>query len=217
MRFFQYNEQVINLEKIIDFSFITNKESRKPHTHTLFANLDYSQDQPLNIYLGTFNTKDDGLQVVKNILAGVYDIMTLQPVAVNVNPQLIPAGEETPESDTQPEQTAETQQTTETETQEQPDDPEELEKTIEGTRELYRLEQTNIVCKELGIDKAKLYGEAQRLWGKSETWTQKSWETYLHAIANFHNRTGVLYDALKPKTDQPTGATQATEKQQGPF
>jgi len=215
MRFFQYNEQVINLEKIIDFSFITNKQSRKPHTHTLFANLDYSQDEPLNIDLGTFNTKDDGLQVVKDILAGVYDIMTLQPATVGTSPQLIPVTEEVLEPENQ--QTTQVPEPTETETEEQPDDPAELEKVKEGTRELYRLEQTNIVCKELGIDKAKLYGEAQRLWGKSETWTQKSWETYLHAIANFHNRTGVLYDALKPKTDQPTGATQATEKQQGPF
>lgn len=103
-------------------------------------------------------------------------------------------------------------ETTETpETVQTPDDnPEEKEKIIRGARELFRQDQTEIVAKELGIDKGKIYGEAQRLWGTDEKWNIEIWNKFTQATAEFHQRTGVLYNALKPQTD-------ANGKAPGPF
>ena len=79
----------------------------------------------------------------------------------------------------------------------QPDSAEKT-KVIEGARELFKHLHTNAVADELNIKKEKIFTEAQQLWGPSDDWTLDRWEEYIKAIADFHNRQGVIYDNLKP-------------------
>ena len=80
----------------------------------------------------------------------------------------------------------------------QPDSAEKT-KVIEGARELFKHLHTNAVADELNIKKEQIFAEAQQLWGPSDDWTLDRWEEYIKAIADFHNRQGVIYDNLKPK------------------
>ena len=97
------------------------------------------------------------------------------------------------------------------------DDPAEKEKLIQNARELFKLPQTEVITKELGIPKKRLYGEAQRQWGESDNWNIKTWNNYITAIANFHQRKGVLYDKLKPQYNKGNGQGQDQATGQGPF
>ena len=197
MKFFEYNEQIVSLTHVTNFSF---PETEDKNGFILTTHLDYAQgvwDKDLMpvgaiVELDRFDTKKEALQVARDIIAGDYE----------VNYSKVPTeSEPTPEPKDK-----------ETDTK----DPEELNKIIEGTRELYRNAYTNTICSEMGINKTQIYAEAQRLWGKSESWEFETWENYLHAFADFHQRKGVLYDALRPKTNDSQNGKQ-TGKKESPF
>ena len=197
MNFFEYNEQIVSLTHVTNF---TCPQAEDKKGFVLTTHLDYAQgiwDKDLMpvgaiVELGTFKTKKEALQVARDIIAGNYEVDTTQ-APVDSEPESQPAGEETAT-----------------------EDPEKLNKIIEGTRELYRNAYTDTICTEIGINKAQIYAEAQRLWGKSESWEFGTWENYLHAFADFHQQKGVLYDSLKPKTDKAENDNQ-TKTKKSPF
>ena len=92
----------------------------------------------------------------------------------------------------------------------QPDSAEKT-KVIEGARELFKHLHTNAVADELNIKKEKIFAEAQQLWGPSDDWTLERWQEYIKAIADFHNRQGVIYDNLKPKENASDNASDTAE------
>ena len=112
----------------------------------------------------------------------------------STNSRQQPAGSESQPANGNPKAANSNQQSAE----KQPDSAEKT-KVIEGARELFKHLHTNAVADELNIKKEQIFAEAQRLWGPSDDWTLDRWEEYIKAIADFHNRQGVIYDNLKPK------------------
>ena len=93
---------------------------------------------------------------------------------------------------------------------EQASDSAEKEKVIEGARELFKHLHTDAVANEINIKKGEIFAEAQKLWGSSDDWTIEMWEEYIKAIADFHNRQGVIYDNLRPKPKDNAGENTET-------
>ena len=205
MRFFQYNRQIVNLAHITHFTAV-KYNSDKEDRYSLEAQLAVGENAD-SISMGTiqlsevdqFKTEDEALRVAQEIVTGKYDLPTAPPTLWNT---------ETPTSET-----IEVEDTTTTETpipskdttdQTSEPEPEQSEpetvdeKVVESARVLFRLDQTEVIAKELRIDKLKIFGEAQRLWGQSTEWTTETWETYITALADFHQRKGTLYNSLKP-------------------
>ncbi|MXV73446.1 hypothetical protein F4Z99_04105 [Candidatus Poribacteria bacterium] len=215
MRFFEYDGQVVNLSHITNFSC---HKKHIPHQgededFTLIAELDYSngfwekEEVSMNprIELGTFNTQSEGLQVARDIVAGKYDL----PTVGAETPTLEAETAETPPVETTDAPPVETttesaEEQSEEQTQEQPEDQELKEKTAQSARDLFKHQQTKTVAAELNVDIVKIHGEAQRLWGDSDDWNTEKWQNYITAIADFHQRKGVLYDKLKPRTGSET-------------
>ena len=197
MKFFEYNGQIVSLSHVTNFSF---PQTDDKNGFVLTTHLDYAQgvwDKDLMpvgaiVELDRFDTKKEALQVARDIIAGNYEVDITQ-APVDSEPESEPVAKETAT-----------------------EDPAELNKIIEGTRELYRNAYTDTICAEIGINKNQIYAEAQRLWGKSESWEKPTWKNYLHAIANFHQHKGVLYDSLRPKTDETKNGNQ-TETKKSPF
>ena len=224
MRFFEYNNQIVNLSQVTNFScqkdFVPYQGENE--NFRLRAHLGYShgtsekeeRSYDAAVELGEFTSKADGLQVVRNIIAGKYDL----PVGTeNITEDVEPLPQETdPETETETPAETETESTEEQEqTQETPDDPAAKEKAIENARAQFKLEQTKVVAGELNIDTVKIYGEAQRVWGDSDTWNTAQWENYIVAIADFQQRKGVLYDRLKPQQQAETKANGNGGKRKG--
>lgn len=224
MRFFEFNDKIVNLSQVTDFS--CSKEFRpyqgEDKNFILKAHLGYShgnsekeeQTYDAAVPLGEFTSKADGLQVARNIIAGKYDV----PVGKDaITEDVAPLPPET-EPETEPETPTETEtQPTQEQAQQTPDDPAAKEKAIENAREQFKLEQTKVVAGELNIDTVKIYGEAQRIWGDSDTWSTAQWENYIVAIADFQQRKGVLYDKLKPQQPAETKANGNGGNGKGPF
>jgi len=221
MRFFMYNEQVVNLAHVTNFHCF---QKHVPHQgedkeFSLVAELDYSHgitnetNYGAGVDLGKFKTKAEGLEVAQDILAGMYDVATLQPGTGIVEP-------ETTEQPTEQEGEQQSEQPSE-QPSEQTKDPKALEEAKEKAREVFKHQQTKTISTELGITTLTVYNTAQDIWGKSNTWDIKGWETYLIGLADFQQRKGVLYDKLKPSTENEetqknNGATQ-TKNGDGPF
>lgn len=197
MKFFEYNEQIVSLTHVTNFTCPKTEDKKR---FVLTTHLDYAQgvwDKDLMpvgaiVELGTFKTKKEALQIARDIIAGNYEVVSAQ-APVDSKPESEPVAEETAN-----------------------EDPEKLNKIIEGTRELYRNAYTDTICAEIGINKTAIYAEAQRVWGTSESWKMVTWENYLHAFADFHQRKGILYDALRPKPDETKNGNQ-TETKKSPF
>ena len=119
----------------------------------------------------------------------------------STNSRQQPAGNESQPANGNPQSTNSSQQAPNSSQQSAKKQPDSAEKTkvIEGARELFKHLHTNAVADELNIKKEQIFAEAQRLWGPSDNWTLDRWEEYIKAIADFHNRQGVIYDNLKPK------------------
>ena len=106
MRFFMYNGEIINLAQVTNFTCYqddtTPADNETPFI--LKAHLNHSHGfwekegmtMGVNIYLGDFESRDAGFKIVKDILAGIYDLQCIQPVTVNVASQITPP--ETPKA-----------------------------------------------------------------------------------------------------------------------
>ena len=221
MRFFMYDEQIVNLNHVTNFDCYQEHIPYKGEEQdfTLVAYLNYShgywEKEEMNmgaeIKLGKFKTKAEGIEVTRDILAGIYDVATLQPGTVGPEPTKQPTEQE---NEQQSEQTTE-------QSSEQTEDPKALEEAKEKAREVFKHEQTKNIATELSITTLTVYNTAQDIWGKSNTWDTKGWETYLIGLANFQQRKGVLYDKLKPANENETNGTQNGTAQakngNGPF
>ena len=210
MRFFQYNNEIVNLTHVANFTCL--KEKNNDEEFILTAHLNYSHgywdreemELGVAVNLGKFQNKDDGLQIARDIIAGIYDL----PLTFSYES---PVENETPTETETPE--AQEQE------QEIPDDPTAKEKAIENAREQLKQKQTKVIAAELNIDPNKIYGEiyqkAQHIWGNSHQWDTEQWQNYIIAIADFQQRKGILYDKLKPQQQANGNTDKNTEK--GPF
>ena len=208
MRFFEYNKNIVNLTHVSNFN--CHKIIAEENEYTLTAELNYShgfwKNEEMNlgasVIIGRFQSQDEGVQVARDIIAGKYDlpVPSFEIIApIDVNTETSPT-----ETETQPEQ-------------EQPEDPEAKEKAISASRELLKHEQTKIITAELGIEIKTIHNEAQRLWGDSDDWNTEKWQNYVQAIADFHQRKGILYDKLKPQPSSETETNGNLETKKGPF
>ena len=234
MRYFEYNNEIINLSQVTNFTCLKSHMPYQGESENfiLLTHLGYShgnsekeeQTYDACIKLGEFKERADGLQVVRNIIAGKYDVPTSADAVTEDVAPIEPANEyenEATPTETETETTPPETETETTEEQQPTDDPEAKEKIIESARELFKQQQTKVIAGELGIETLKIYAEAERTWGDSDKWTIQDWETYIQALADFQQREGELYNKLKPQTEsqpQTNGNENGNSKNgKGPF